>query len=122
MISLDILHETKALDGLLKSPDKNFFWKKFNDTMYREAMRQVSPPAPSQPKFSTPVLLEPIFQEPLPLAFVGGITPDDITFILNLLWEDRVSFFSLCKRGHFSGCTVLLFTIYQIILTTLVDG
>lgn len=122
MICLDILFETKTLDDVMKSLDRNIFWKRFNETIYREATHVISPNVPPKLGSGKLVFLEPVFGQPVPLAHVGGITSSDIAFILDLLWEDRVLFFDLCSRGHLPGCTILLFTIFQITLITPVNG
>ncbi|KAF8598412.1 hypothetical protein BDV93DRAFT_609857 [Ceratobasidium sp. AG-I] len=122
VICLQILSETQKLDGVMKSLGKDNIWNQINEAIYRETVSLVSSTVPPRPGFYSRVRLESVFGVSLPLAFVGGITAIDVSYIANLLWEDRASFFALCSRGHLSGCTALLFTIYQIVLTKPVDG
>lgn len=116
MISIGILLETNTLDNLLRSLDKSLNWKQVNRAISDEAMRQVSSITQAQLGFRTCAVFEPVFGQSTPLKSVGRINGTDIMFIVNLLWDDRVSFLSLCSCGLLPGCTILLFTIYQIAL------
>ncbi|KAG8700223.1 hypothetical protein FRC08_004829, partial [Ceratobasidium sp. 394] len=112
IICLNILAETKTLDGLLGSLDSDISCDKLTWATAVEAsevVRRASTTTESLEEFYR------IFSRPSFSSFLldtnANIT--DVSLLSRALWEDRGSFFMLCTRGYLPGSALLLLAMFK---------
>ncbi|KAF8598409.1 hypothetical protein BDV93DRAFT_338308 [Ceratobasidium sp. AG-I] len=116
IICVGVLLETKTLDFFLESLDQNLDWKQVCSSIAHETMRQAVSSIRPESDSITRSRFQAVFQSHKVLPSVRGITANDCTLILRLLWEDRASFLTLCELELLPGGPNLLYTLSRILV------